>query len=184
MVLWVSHPLPDSTCQMRKTFPKLPRHHSLYTHPLSPLCGAPFPLRTLKFSALLIPLYPFFLGNLIHIRSLSSFPHKDDSELCVSSPYLPPELQTCVPSCLLDTQTRRSRWHLPFDTPKPELIFLPKSVPSSHPNYKPEKQLDSSLPPLPHQPISPSNSGVPWSGVDKNHLGTTSDFQVGGLYNL
>lgn len=99
----------------------------------------PLPLRMLAFSrapssALLIPLFPFFLESLTHTHSLSYHAHRADSELCIPSPHLPPEPKTHVPSCLLDSLTKKSHWHLPLNAPIPELIFLPGPDPSSHPS--------------------------------------------------
>lgn len=94
---------------------------------------APLPLRMLAFSstpssALLMPLFPFFLVSLVHIHSLSYHPHRADSELCIPSPHLPPGLQTHAPSYLLDIVTRRSHWHLPLNTPTQNLSFCPDLI--------------------------------------------------------
>lgn len=123
---------------------------------------APLPLRVLAFSsipslALLIPLFPFFLDSLAHTRSFSYHPRRSDSELCLPSPHLPPELQTHVPSYMLDSPA--GIFHSTH--PHQSLSFCPDLILPVIQARNLESNLTLPFIPSPHQPDSPSNSGVP-----------------------
>lgn len=105
---------------MRESLRKLLRPHSVY--PSVPSLGIPSPkdVEVLQGIILgsLIPLLLFFLDNLIHTHSLSYYPHKDDSELCGSSPSSSLSLRPmCSASCWTSQlESLTGTFHLTHET--------------------------------------------------------------------